>query len=441
MTPSPWTAADDLIHRFQNVGRALLMADIEDSHSGNISMLWTDPNTGREHMVITATGSQKGDLGPTDICFLSTQETDYGHYKASSETDIHSRILAIEGVRASVHAHTKHLTFVTFDDEDKPNRPAPFRPIDPLGYYHLGPEIPVDWVSVPSGSREMIDAIPARLADHRVTSIQGHGAFAGARTIEEALMRLCVTESSAYIVHLARKVGIDVDRIRARIAAAPDAAFAHTVEEYTIGDDHVCEFPEETQLVREFRRTGARLFESRISPFHTGSLSVRGVDSVLYAPKSSMSREIPGPLLRLPLAGTESDSPELAIHKAIYASSNFQTIAHCYVPEAEALSHYVYPGASEPTDRIVPIDAEGGFLYLVIPVVDSQVEVDHLVHLLHDYKVVVVRGGGVWAVGGQSLSEVLHHPSSVREICLYRIAAIEHGLDLGRMEPAKAKAW
>jgi hypothetical protein len=36
----------------------------------------------------------------------------------------------------------------------------------------------------------------------------------------------------------------------------------------------------------------------------------------------------------------------------------------------------------------------------------------------------VPRGGGVWSVGEQSLPEVLHHPSSVRDICFYRIWAI-----------------
>jgi len=36
---------------------------------------------------------------------------------------------------------------------------------------------------------------------------------------------------------------------------------------------------------------------------------------------------------------------------------------------------------------------------------------------------------------------VLHHPSSLREICLYRIGAFERGLDLRKMEPKKAKKW
>jgi hypothetical protein len=168
---------------------------------------------------------------------------------------------------------------------------------------------------------------------------------------------------------------------------------------------------------------------------------VRGIDRILYAPKGSMPREIGGPLLSVPLAHDKADDAELAMHKQIYELSNFQTIAHCYIPEAEAQAHFVYPGESEPCTRIVPIDAEGSFLYLVIPVVPPGTDVETLVRLLHDYKVVIVRGGGVWGVGHQSLSEVLHHPSSVREICLYRIAAYERGLDLRKMEPKKAKEW
>ncbi len=114
---------------------------------------------------------------------------------------------------------------------------------------------------------------------------------------------------------------------------------------------------------------------------------------------------------------------------------------HCWLPEAEAHSYFKYPGEDEISDRIVPVDAEGSFLYLVIPVLPAKVDTETLIRKLLDYKVVVVRGGGVWSVGQQSLSEVLHHPSSVREICLYRIGAFEQGLDLRKMEPKKAKKW
>jgi ribulose-5-phosphate 4-epimerase/fuculose-1-phosphate aldolase len=238
---------------------------------------------------------------------------------------------------------------------------------------------------------------------------------------------------------LAGKLGVDISALRAAVQAAPDTVFRPS--EYSIDDDEVCEFPEEKEILQEFRKAGARIFESRLSPFHTGSMSVRGVEQMLYAPKASMPREIGGPLRKVPLETGSGDPPEVRLHKQIYAASNFQTVMHCYVPEAEAMSQFVYPGESGPLDRVVPIDAEGGFLYLVIPVVPVQTETGELVRLLHDYKMVIVRGGGVWAVGGQSLSEVLHHPSSLREICLYRIGAYERGLDLRKMEPEKAKRW
>ncbi|RKY86093.1 hypothetical protein DRQ11_08895, partial [candidate division KSB1 bacterium] len=92
-------------------------------------------------------------------------------------------------------------------------------------------------------------------------------------------------------------------------------------------------------------------------------------------------------------------------------------------------------------DRIIPIDVEGGFLYLVIPVFEPRVDFDTLLKALYDYSVVVIRGGGVWAVGEQSISEVLHHPSALRDICLYRIGTTLRGLNIRKLEPEKASNW
>jgi ribulose-5-phosphate 4-epimerase/fuculose-1-phosphate aldolase len=396
---------------------------------------------GKDQIIITATGSQKGDLTPDQICFLSATETDYGYYKASSETDIHQKILSIEGVRASMHAHTKDLAIATLDDAPKPNAPADFRPIDPLGYHHLGDHVHVDWVAVPSGSPEMAALIPKRLAEHPATVIQAHGTFARGRSLSETFFLVCVANNAGAVVRAARKLGVDLAALRARIKSDPGACFAYRPDAYAVEGDDRCEFPEETEILGEFRKAGARIFESRLSPFHTGSMSVRGVNDLLYAPKASMPREAGGPLLKVALRPDAADSPELALHKAIYAGTDFQTVMHCWVPEAEAHSHYRLPGEDAPRDRIVPIDAEGSFMYLVIPVLPPDADLETLIRRLHDYKVVVVRGGGVWAVGSQSLSEVLHHPSSLREICLYRIGALEQGLDVLKMEPAKARKW
>jgi ribulose-5-phosphate 4-epimerase/fuculose-1-phosphate aldolase len=435
-----WTAGEKTLRLFQSIGRASLLYDIQDSHSGNMAVKVRGP-AGEDQIFITATGSQKGDLEPDQICCLSATETDYGYYKASSETDIHARILALPGAGASMHAHTKELAIATLDDAPRPKKPADFVPIDPLGWHILGDHVHVDWFAVPSGSPEMSVGVPARLSEHPVTTIQGHGTFVKARTLPEAFFLICVANNAGQVVRQARTLRVDAEGLRARIAARPEDHFRYAPDPYTIEDEDACEFPDETEILKEFRKAGARIFESRLSPFHTGSMSVRGVCDLLYAPKASMPREVGGPLVRRALRPEAGDTPELATHKAIYAETDFQTIMHCWVPEAEAHSHFIYPGESEPAGRIVPVDAEGSFMYLVVPVVPPKTDKETLIRLLHDYKVVVVRGGGVWAVGGQSLSEVLHHPSSVREICLYRIGAFEQGLDLRKMEPEKAKKW
>jgi ribulose-5-phosphate 4-epimerase/fuculose-1-phosphate aldolase len=440
MSAVKWQADEDLFREFRALGRASLLADMQDSHSGNMAVRRTNPR-GEDEIVITATGSQKGDLEPSQICFLSATETDYGYYKASSETDIHARILSLPGVRASMHAHLKDLILATLDDAPKPEKPPDFVPVDPLGWRHLGAAIPVDWFAVPSGSPELARTIPDRLAGHPLTIIFGHGAMAKGRTLREAFFRLCVGDYAGAVVRGMEKLRLDVGAVRRTIAAAPDRAFAAPPPDYAVEGDDRSDFRDEEEILREFVKAGHRVFESRLSPFHTGSMSVRGVEAMLYAPKASMPREVGGPLLSVPLATAPDDDAETALHKAIYAGSDFQSVMHCHVAEAEAAAHYVYPGEDTPADRIIPIDAEGSFLYLVIPVLPPNAASAALIRALHDYKVVVVRGGGVWAVGGQSLSEVLHHPSSLREICIFRTGAVERGLDLRKMEPKKAKRW
>ncbi len=471
MAPYKWQTSKEIFRLFHSIGHASLLYDIQDSHSGNMAMRWKNAQ-GEEMIVITSTGSQKGDLEPNHLCYLSPGETDFGYYKASSETDIHVNILSLPGAQASMHAHVKELIMATLDDQPAPKTPLPFVPVDPLAFYHLGPEIPVDWFAVPSGSPEMAKTIPARLADHPLTIIYGHGAMTRGRTLKETFFNLCLANNAGYIVRLIERqirstrakrqalktpekqeknlvpeaplpVGQspELEELRSKIKAAPESHFHFRPTPYNTDIENRCDFPEEDEILKEFRKTGNRLFESRLSPFHTGSMSVRGVDYLLYAPQASMPYEVGGPLLKLPLAPNPGDDTELLLHKKIYAESDFQALIHAYVPEAEAHAHFIYPGEETPIEKIIPVDAEGSFMYLVIPVLPPKFDEARLVSLLHDYRVVVVRGGGVWAVGGLSLSEALHHPSSVREICLYRLAALERGLDLRKMEPEKAKKW
>jgi len=440
MSSGKWAAGSELIRLFQAVGRASLAYDIQDSHSGNMAIRLVGEK-GQARLAITATGAQKGDLDPDEICFLSAETTDYGYYKSSSETDIHARILSLPGVAASMHAHTKELIIAVLDDAPKPSRPPDFVPVDPLGFHHLGPRIPVDWFSVPSGSPEMASVIPERLKSHPLTVIFGHGAVARGRDLKEAFFHLAVGNNSGAVIRLMWRLKIDVEKLRANVLTDPVSAFSYPPPAYEVEGDERNDFPGEEEISREFEKAGHRIFESRLSPFHTGSMSLRGVDTMVYAPKASRPREIGGPLLEIPLEPQTGESDEIRLHKTIYAGSDFQTVMHCHIPEAEACARFSYPEETEPVDRIVPIDAEGGFMYLTVPVLPARFDLEDFLRFLHDYKIVVVRGGGVWAVGENSVSEVLHHPSSLRDICLYRIGAFEHGLDLKKLEPEKARHW
>ena len=220
MRKDHWKASEELVRLFQTVGRASLLYDIQDSHCGNMVIRWRDEK-GKERMAITATGSQKGDLEPEHICFPSLEETDFGYYKASSETDIHARILALEDVNASMHCHTKDLIIDTLDDEAKPSQPESFYPVDPLGYYLLGGIIPVDWFALPSGSPEMVKVIPQRLSHHPVTLVQAHGAFSKGRSLKEAFFFQCVANNAGYISRLMKKIQVDVDELRRAAGAYP----------------------------------------------------------------------------------------------------------------------------------------------------------------------------------------------------------------------------
>ena len=312
-----WKANENVLRLFQAVGRASLLSDIQNSHSGNMAIRHRD-ETGNEWIIVTAAGSQKGDLDASQICFLSPTVTDFGTTRASSETGIHARILELEGVAASIHAHTKDLTIVTLGETAGPGERPPFVPVDPLGHFYLG-AIPVDSMEVPSGSAEMARIIPERLARYPATVVQTHGTFARGRTLQEAFFHASIANHSGTIVRFLRRLQVDVDKLRRNMRARPDHFFACAPPPYTVGDDDVCEFPGKEEIMREFRKTGARIFESRLSPFHTGSISIRGARSMLYAPKAAMPREMEGPLLEVPFEVGEGDTPELKHHKQIYA--------------------------------------------------------------------------------------------------------------------------
>jgi len=435
MRPGRRKEYDQTVRLFQAIGRASLAVDIQNSHSGNMAVIFREPG-GREIMAVTATGSQKGDLEAEDIRFLPMKETDYQSQGASRESLVHARVLNLKDVRASLHAHAKDLTIITLDDEPKPHVSRPFIPVDPLGFFYLKGLVPVEWMEVPSGSPEMAEVVSSRLALSPAVVIQAHGTFTRGRTLEEAFFHACLANNSAYIIRLLEKLKVDVESLRAEAQARPEFYFDPRLSVYEIGG-RVTRWTHGEDGA-EFVKASARLFESRLSPFHTGSASMRFGENLLFAPQASRPRDIGGPLRRLPLGAGKGDSFEAGRHKALYAAGDFRALLHCYLPEAEALARGADPDTGRPAERLTAIDAEGRYLYSHLPIVAPGVETAELGRLIAEHPLVVVRGGGVWASGQRALSEALHHLSSLRDICLYRIGALERGLDLRIMELARS---
>jgi len=438
---------EEIFKKIQAAGRAALTVDIENTHSGNISIKFTGEG-GEELLAITATGSPKGDLTPDRICYPSLTGTNFGHFKASSETDIHALILQIPGVTATMHGHTKTATVVTMDDARGPklNPRAPFVPADPLGVRYLG-EVPVDYFKVASGSREMAEGVHERLKTHPVTIVQEHGAFARGQWLEEALFYLCLVEHSAEVIFWAERVGADLATARNKVWSM-QKTLLKDLPAYFGEENQRRDFADEPDTIEMFLTTGFRIFESRLSPFHTGSMSVRGASTLLYCPQASLPHDLPGPMLEMALdEGAESgsnerpDHHELALHRLIYRETPLKAVLHLYPSEVETEAMITAFAPGRRMARILPIDVEGGFLYPAIPLLPSPLDPDDLCRALLDYHMAIVENGGIWAAGEQALGEAMRHISSAKDICRYRIQARVRGLQLSAMEPERARTW
>ena len=441
MNEAPLTDQKKIFELIRAIGRAALTRGIENSHSGNISMKCRDER-GNDCIAITATGSQKGELTPDKICFPALDKISYGHFKSSSETDIHAMILRMPGVNASIHGHTKTATVVTLDDAPMPKRNprAPMIPIDPLGVRYLG-DVPVDWFAVASGSKEMAVTVAKRLESSPACIVQTHGTFARGATVREALFNLCLIEHSGEVIFYSDILGVDSAFAR-KTAKEHTPSLQKALPDYSTDLDDKVDFGDEPETVEMFSDIGFRIFESRYSPFHTGSMSIRCSNTLLYLPKASMPHDLSGPMLEVPFhKGETSRDSDLEMHRIIYGNTPLKSILHCYISEVDAIALDAMQNGRSMPSKIIPIDVEGGFLYPSVPILAPDSNPDDLCRAMLDYRIAIVPFGGVWAAGEQSIGEALRHVSSVKDICYYRIMAKMRGLDVSAMEPDRAKSW
>jgi len=157
------------------------------------------------------------------------------------------------------------------------------------------------------------------------------------------------------------------------------------------------------RLVEEFASIGRILFEGGLNNSHSGNMSVRLGDRVIVTRRGAMLGELQGSdLVDVGLVEDDSGiaiaSTEVKVHRAVYAATSHLAIVHTHPRTATALSMS--------RDSLVPVDEEGRYYFKRIPVLSVKTSIGsddlerELPAMLKDYPIVMVRGHGAFAVGG-----------------------------------------
>ncbi|MDF1525067.1 MAG: class II aldolase/adducin family protein [bacterium] len=157
------------------------------------------------------------------------------------------------------------------------------------------------------------------------------------------------------------------------------------------------------RLIEEFSRVGRVLFTGGLNNSHSGNLSVRLGDRVVITRRGAMLGELSADdLVDVGLIEDDSGialaSTEVKVHRAVFAATSHLAIVHTHPRTATALSMG--------RDFLVPVDDEGRYYFKRIPVLAVRASIGsddlerELPAMLKDYPIVMVRGHGAFAVGG-----------------------------------------
>ncbi len=179
------------LKQFQVTGRMLMELGLNNSHSGNLSVL-----AGRT-ICITRTGARLGALEWPDVVAVPLDFPPEAATQASRELVVHRRIYLETPHKAVVHAHPPCTVALSMLRDI-------IEPADAEGRYYQ-PRVPVLKVRDPIGSEEVAAALPRMMRTDGgravLVVVRGHGTFAAAATLDEALKLTSSLEASCRILH------------------------------------------------------------------------------------------------------------------------------------------------------------------------------------------------------------------------------------------------
>jgi ribulose-5-phosphate 4-epimerase/fuculose-1-phosphate aldolase len=441
-----------IFEKFQIVGQALMRVNANNTHSGNLSM--REPEN-EDIFYITASGSQGGNLTPRDIVPVRFSGVSWGDARASSESNIHRKILSIPGVNASIHCHFIASTIVAFDsrekqiflrylgDDEQGKEEFLFQPVDLFGAYIAG-GVRVGTYKQPVGSAEMEERICKYLAEEPLTIVRGHGPFVRGGSLEECLYRLGVLEGSATVAINLRRRGVNVGQVQQRImnegfeSLLPFRPRLLDVQSLTTRE------VEDEATLADFAYWLSYNYNFGLSAYGTGSMSQKvTADEMIYCPMSAVPEGMDFPLYRITLSMRDEDTHDKKLHKLIYRNTNYTTCMITTSPMANAdgmalLAKEFGIGAllGEPMEIpygldkhpvVAPIDAEAIYLNPRLGLVDiSQVNdgtpENPILNMLRWHKgCCIIAGYGVVSVGDTTLEQAAHNVASAERIGRFRM--------------------
>ncbi|MDD2422115.1 MAG: aldolase [Heliobacteriaceae bacterium] len=181
-----------MLKEFQQIGRDLFLAGLNNSHSGNMSIRMGD------RIIITRRGAQLGRLTARDLIETGLTKNDSRIALASTEIKVHRAIYARTAALAICHAHPPYATALSLTQTE-------IIPVDSEGSYFTH-KIPVFGAELTIGSQEVAAVIPEILQAYKVAMLKGHGIFAVGQLLEEAYQLVSSVEHSCKILWLARQL-------------------------------------------------------------------------------------------------------------------------------------------------------------------------------------------------------------------------------------------
>ncbi|UCE05085.1 MAG: class II aldolase/adducin family protein [bacterium] len=190
----------DVMDEFKKIGRMIWEKELNNSHSGNMSVRVGD------RILITRRGSMLGFLKDSDIIETGLERNDSGISLTSTEVNVHRAIYQGASCLAIVHSHPLTATALTFVQDE-------IIAIDVEGSYYLR-KIPIVEFEFGTSSKEMEEELPKVLKNYKICMVKGHGAFAIGDYLEEALQYSHMVESIARIIFMTKMLGGDLAKIQ-----------------------------------------------------------------------------------------------------------------------------------------------------------------------------------------------------------------------------------